>query len=67
MDGLSVINNKNLRAQNEALISELKADGYHVVVEKQPGINDIKKVYAFRTPAEAKQKLLGEKGEFVVV
>lgn len=67
MDDLSVINVKNERAKQERLITELKADGYHVVVEKQKGINDIKTVYAFRTAEEAKAKLLGKKGEFVVV
>lgn len=67
MNDPSVIVAQNERATSQALVDKLKKEGYTVVIEKQAGINDIKNVFAFKDAAEAKQKLLGHKGDFQVV
>lgn len=67
MNDPAVISAQNSQHTKLTLAKKLKADGYHVVLEKQAGIDAIKEVYAFVNVAEAKQKLLGKEGVFEVL
>lgn len=65
MNDLSVIVGQNEQRTREKLVEKLKAEGYHVVYEKQQGTITIGEIRAFRTAGEGRAKLAGVKGDWV--